>query len=206
MPDKIGIRTLVQRAFQVGYGTPVPVRLQGSAGERREKRHIQVKRHGQTQLPGLPEKGDTPGIIEREAELPFAARFHAEEPNRGFQFLGCMWIARVGTVPRHKAIRIASAGLYDALQREPDVVASRVQRFGIDPFVHLIGPALPGQDPGEVNTVFVHVAYHTLVVVTVPEDMLMRVNDHRNPLHMRFWICDLRFGNQKSKITRPSCS
>ena len=48
--------------------------------------------------------------------------------------------------------------------------------------IHFIGPALPGQQPGEVDAVFVHISHNRLIAVAVPEHMLMRVNDHSDPL------------------------
>jgi len=91
----------------------------------------------------------------------------------------------VGTISQHETIGIPIARDEQILQRYSGMGSIRPHARGVEQGVIIIVVGirrmlrnLPRQEPGQADSVLVHVADETGVIAAVPENVLMGVDDH----------------------------
>lgn len=183
MADEGGVRAGVQCAFEVVDGPAVPEALVGHfallAGQ---VWNVQMQDDRAIEPAGDMEQFKATGVVEQHAKFPFAADAHAVYAAGGFEQFGGRGERGVGTISQDEAVGVAVAGLNQVAQGDAGVGAIGAGVDGVQDAVVadvvFVGEDIPGKQPGEGNLVVIHVGDQSGVILAVPENVLVCVDDH----------------------------
>ena len=138
---------------------------------------LQVEEDGQAELAAESVHGDGVGVVEPHADLEFAVDADAVDVHRRLEPGPGETVARVGCPAADEPIRMAFEALNDQIQGRADAAWVHVLVVGRAGLRVLELRLFPGQKPGLLDAVFVHVADERIDVVAVPVGVVVDVDD-----------------------------